>query len=135
MRNNPSYYRICPFCDGDFKTNSEYKVYCSRKCKEKAKIKRRKFFKTSDWKLVSSLKICEICENKDLPHCILETHHLDHDKNNNVLRNLLRLCPNCHKLLHMGFFRIDMDEKRVSWIIDSSYKYLATRDVLLERIA
>lgn len=43
---------------------------------------------------------CEICNNskwmkKDIP---LELHHIDHDKCNNTLDNLMVLCPNCHKL-------------------------------------
>lgn len=43
-------------------------------------------------------KQCEVCQNKtwmnkDIP---LELHHVDGDKENNLLENLQVICPNCH---------------------------------------
>ena len=43
---------------------------------------------------------CEKCgykENLD----ILEVHHIDENRINNSFENLLILCPNCHRLLHL----------------------------------
>lgn len=52
--------------------------------------------------LASGLKepVCEHCGHKDwlempIP---LELHHVDGDKNNNELENLMLLCPNCHAM-------------------------------------
>lgn len=52
--------------------------------------------------LIEGLKkeVCECCGNsiwngKKIP---LEVHHIDGNKTNNNLDNLLLLCPNCHAL-------------------------------------
>ena len=52
--------------------------------------------------LIEGLKkpVCECCGNstwngQQIP---LEVHHIDGDKTNNALTNLLMLCPNCHAL-------------------------------------
>ena len=41
---------------------------------------------------------CEICGIKEWmgKDIILEIHHIDGDKNNNKIENILILCPNCH---------------------------------------
>ncbi len=43
-------------------------------------------------------KICKICKNKD--GRVLAVHHLDKNKKNNNLSNLIWLCHNCHFLVH-----------------------------------
>lgn len=42
---------------------------------------------------------CENCGGKPR---FLHTHHLDHDKTNNRLRNLRCLCNRCHGYMHLG---------------------------------
>jgi len=42
--------------------------------------------------------VCAICKNSD-PR-ILSAHHIDHDRSNNHIRNLIWLCFNCHYLSH-----------------------------------
>jgi len=32
---------------------------------------------------------------------VVQLHHLDGDTRNNDLKNVLGLCPNCHKMIHM----------------------------------
>lgn len=44
------------------------------------------------------LKICKICKIDDFR--ILAVHHLDKNKKNNKLENLIWLCHNCHFLAH-----------------------------------
>lgn len=47
-------------------------------------------------KLRKFTKECVVCSfNK-----IVDLHHLDGDKKNNVDSNLVGLCPNCHKMIH-----------------------------------
>ena len=41
---------------------------------------------------------CTLCGLKDVR--LLSAHHLDHDRTNNALSNLIWLCFNCHYLVH-----------------------------------
>ena len=43
-------------------------------------------------------KICKLCKNKDAR--VLAVHHLDHNRENSSLSNLVWLCHNCHFLVH-----------------------------------
>ena len=42
--------------------------------------------------------ICEWNEDKD----VLEVHHIDENRNNNDISNLIILCPICHRKLTTG---------------------------------
>ena len=44
---------------------------------------------------------CEVCGYDKVP-AILEVHHQDGTRTNNVLHNLLVVCPNCHRERHYG---------------------------------
>ena len=44
-------------------------------------------------------KVCSRCGINDFR--VLAVHHIDHDRNNNSLQNLLWLCRNCHCLEHL----------------------------------
>jgi hypothetical protein len=43
-------------------------------------------------------KVCGRCKTTDVR--ILAVHHVDHDRSNNTLDNLVWLCHNCHHLTH-----------------------------------
>lgn len=43
-------------------------------------------------------KICKLCETLD--ERILAVHHIDRDRKNSSISNLVWLCHNCHFLLH-----------------------------------
>jgi len=43
-------------------------------------------------------KICGRCQTTDVR--VLAVHHVDHDRSNNTLDNLVWLCHNCHHLTH-----------------------------------
>lgn len=43
-------------------------------------------------------KICKRCKTKD--ERVLAVHHIDRDRKNSSISNLLWLCHNCHFLLH-----------------------------------
>lgn len=51
--------------------------------------------------LTSFCRYCEINEPS-----IIEIHHIDRNRNNNNISNLIGLCPTCHKLLHRGIIDI-----------------------------
>jgi hypothetical protein len=46
----------------------------------------------------SSNKQCAMCKKNDIR--ILSVHHVDHNRKNNILKNLVWVCRNCHHLLH-----------------------------------
>ena len=46
----------------------------------------------------SAKRICQSCGLDDIR--VLDVHHIDHDKSNCELSNLVWLCGNCHFLVH-----------------------------------
>jgi DNA-binding CsgD family transcriptional regulator len=54
-------------------------------------------------KRVSALGLfvkCEMCDWNEEPK-ILVCHHMDRNRKNNAIINLLCVCPNCHAILHL----------------------------------
>jgi len=43
-------------------------------------------------------QFCKLCNSKDFR--VLVVHHLDKDRKNNTIKNLIWLCYNCHFLVH-----------------------------------
>lgn len=89
--------------------------FCNRKCKEEAqklggkcpKI-RPAHFGTSKGretyrKLIANAKnpICEECQENTI--YLLQVHHKDGDKNNNIESNFEIVCSNCHVKRHLKF--------------------------------
>lgn len=53
---------------------------------------------------------CEIC-NYNEDENILQVHHIDENRQNNKIENLIILCPNCHaKITYGGYKLIDRKE-------------------------
>ena len=54
-------------------------------------------------------------------HEILEVAHLDGNRSNNEIDNLIILCPNCHKMLDIDLIPTEIiyqmrdNEKQVNW--------------------
>ncbi len=42
--------------------------------------------------------VCSVCSTRD--ERILAVHHIDHNRKNNTVENLVYLCHNCHHLVH-----------------------------------
>jgi len=55
-------------------------------------------------------KICAFCDNKI--EMILEVHHIDFNRSNNKISNLIVLCLNCHRLTHRNVISI-VDRKPI----------------------
>lgn len=53
-------------------------------------------------KLLKSNRVlqCAFCGFDDIRALVV--HHIDEDRKNNVLKNLVWLCHNCHYLVHEG---------------------------------
>lgn len=72
-------------------------------------FKNRKGNKNSNWnggitiyrKLKESVDHCEACEEKNIP---FEVHHIDKNRRNNSIKNLLKLCRKCHKHFHKKWY-------------------------------
>ena len=92
--------------------NSKHGLYfCNRVCKEKAqslnggnkKLQPLHYgngefnYRTIAFKEYDNK--CEIC-GYDEHIEILEVHHIDKNRKNNIIKNLIILCPNHHKMLH-----------------------------------
>lgn len=83
--------------------------FCTKSCQTKWRNHNFKGEKHANWKggkhayrrmMLQSNKpqICGHCQTTDTR--ILAVHHVDTDRSNNTLENLVWLCHNCHHLIH-----------------------------------
>lgn len=114
----------CSFCGKEI-YRSKYQIeknqsgffYCSTTCGNKHKniIRSLNNESTSNYRLraFNFLKHeCLVCGwNED--ERILEVHHIDSDRNNNDLSNLSILCPTCHRKITLGYYKLDLDNKKL----------------------
>lgn len=77
--------------------------FCSHKCYDRSGSKNRSWNGGSPdyWRkeLITAGASCDSCGYKEEPG-ILQIHHKDRDRSNNVRENIAVLCPNCHALEH-----------------------------------
>ena len=100
----------------DEKDAYKRKHFCSRKCKDAGqRIGGVKEIQpphygnvSSDYRAIayrSYEKVCKICGYKEYPE-ILQVHHIDENRNNNKVENLMVVCPNCHSKIHHKIIKI-----------------------------
>ena len=100
-------------------------IYCSRSC---ATAKNNTLFKSGEnnpnYKGTNYRKKafdnyehkCHICgwnEDED----VLEVHHIDEDRDNNELENLLILCPICHKKLTLHKCKLIDNNSKIEYVV------------------
>jgi hypothetical protein len=84
-------------------------IYCNRSCRISWTNQRRRGANHPNWKGGESTyrdtmlregppPVCRRCGLTDIR--VLTVHHLDEDRTNNQLKNLVWLCHNCHHLVH-----------------------------------
>ncbi len=57
--------------------------------------------------------VCPFCVSQDVGH--FEIHHIDENPSNNILENLILICPTCHSKITKGDIPpIEVQEKRLS---------------------
>lgn len=78
----------------------KYVKFCTSCLRKKYGIKRKRK-KTISYRKYKKLS-CERCGFKAVDRCQLDVHHIDRDRKNNNIENLLTLCSNCHRLEHKG---------------------------------
>lgn len=44
---------------------------------------------------------------------ILEVHHIDSNRENGDISNLIILCPNCHRKITLGYYSLDLENKKL----------------------
>ena len=143
--------RTCSNCGQKFIAHSYQMKYCSIKCqrefhenkpeRQKYKIEyMRKYNKKRRWIIkrwqlrhdygenaILAIKrdnfTCQKCGEKTLTK--LEIHHMDWNRTNNSLENLLTLCGSCNKRLHHAITRQIIKLTPKEQIINLSRKWLA----------
>lgn len=93
----------------EIKRNKQQRMFCSKSCQT---IWRNSYYsgeRHASWKqgqgsyrqrmlrITPNLE-CQLCHEQD--QRVLEVHHVDEDRTNNRLDNLVWLCHNCHYLVH-----------------------------------
>lgn len=103
---------VCPICLQEFEyLNSRKRKYCSNKCKiEGLAEQKRKALNSSDGGPRKTYRAFKEFFLKTFGSCqrcgwgaergVLELHHKDRNRANNVIENLVLLCPNCHAIDH-----------------------------------
>lgn len=93
----------CHHCEKQFFAPlSTHRKYCSKSCVNKAhKSTWSPKFTTIRKAMLSRGMInkCQNCGYQDHPE-ILGVHHIDRNRKNNDISNLIVLCPNCHSIEH-----------------------------------
>ncbi len=70
------------------------------------------------------IKVCELCDS-DAGLSLLEVHHKDKNPENNIYDNLIKVCVECHNLLHHGW---TVGKKIIKDIIES-IEYVGEEEV------
>lgn len=104
----------CDYCHKKFKrlksAVSENYNFCSKTCGNR--FKNQEFI---NWNDSSNYRRnafnayphkCAICGWEE-DERILEVHHIDENRNNNKISNLIILCPICHKKLTLHLFSLE----------------------------
>lgn len=103
------------------KRSKSGKVFCSRSC---SNVHRNSLFtgedhpnfKGIDYRSIALKEcpnICKICDWAEDKR-ILEVHHIDGNRNNNVITNLIILCPNCHAKITRGYYKLTKENKLIN---------------------
>ena len=92
----------------EIKKNTTGKFYCSRICGNKDKANLIHSLGSKNYRL-KAMKIypheCASCKwNED--ERILEVHHIDENRENNDISNLIILCPTCHRKITLGYYTL-----------------------------
>ena len=100
----------------DMRKNKSGYFYCSRECGNRHKNQLR--FESGEWDTSVNYRYkamyhlphkCNICGwNED--ERILEVHHIDENREHNELKNLMILCPICHRKITLGYYKLIDDQ-------------------------
>lgn len=107
---------VCSLCGGEvykqrkaFRKTKSGKLFCSKSCQTKWRNSVFVGERHANWvhglatyrtvlNRTNVPKKCARCGLSDKR--VLAVHHIDHNRKNNKLKNLMWLCHNCHHLIH-----------------------------------
>lgn len=97
---------ICDWCKLNVKRRNisiRKNMFCSKQCAGNYKTyftEPKNYHKKKIWfNIKNNIEIsCETCKLKNIN--ILTVHHVDHNRHNNDINNLMLLCYNCHFEIH-----------------------------------
>lgn len=99
--------KSCLNCSKKFMTSpSKTKTFCCKSCVYEYKVKNFESYDRdfgaarNHMKKLGLLEKCQECGFSDFPE-IIGVHHIDENRSNNKLSNLVALCANCHSIQHM----------------------------------
>jgi hypothetical protein len=117
----------CANCNIEFETKLSCQKasksgfrFCSRACKDKAQCiggikeimpphfgtgKSSRAYRNLYRQLTQNENLCCLRCSYNEFECGIDIHHIDRDRNNNVLENLIALCAPCHRALHCGYWQ------------------------------
>lgn len=105
----------CEYCGNKFfryKSNISDKCehyFCSKTCGNRFKNEANEVFSINTYR-EKALKYkenkCACCGWDEDPR-VLEAHHVDGNRNNNCLENLLVICPTCHRKITLGYYKLN----------------------------
>lgn len=102
--------------NSDVNKNVSGNFYCSRECGNQHKNDIRK--QTGEWDNAFSSYRTRAFDTYDHKCCVcgwdddervLEVHHIDKDRTNNLINNLCILCPTCHKKITLNYYQLTSD--------------------------
>ncbi len=109
MITTPTYTKECPVCETTFETKVEKQITCGYSCSNT-------FFngKVRNTNLINYRSICFRHHKKECIVCgetkIVEAHHYDGNRENNLPSNLIPLCPNHHQYYHSRYRPLVIDK-------------------------
>lgn len=107
----------CAYCGKNFKRlksiidkSKSGLSFCSKECGNKYKNSLTiNYENATNYRRNAFLKYPHKCAKcgYDEDERILEVHHIDENRNNNDITNLIILCPNCHKKITLHLYTLD----------------------------
>lgn len=106
--------KICPQCEEEFKVKDTEigrgQQTCSYSCSNKYFREGRGNYNSPEQYRKRCFnaygKKCAVCDEQN----VVEVHHLDRNRNNNVVENLIPLCPTHHMYMHSKFKEFIQEE-------------------------
>lgn len=113
----------CAYCEkelhrspSDIKASITKLFYCSRECGNRHKNQLRE--ESGEWDNTTNYRRtaflaqehkCVVC-GWDEDERILEVHHIDENRTNNLTDNLIILCPTCHRKITLGYYYLNKNK-------------------------
>lgn len=92
----------------EIQNNQTGKFYCSQECGNRYKASLMHTQDSKNYRL-KAMKVYPhkcVCCGWDEDERILEVHHINENRENNNIENLVILCPTCHRKITLGYYKL-----------------------------